>query len=37
VPLSIICPDAMVIEETDIEKQNLQNTTKLPVVSNPLW
>ena len=37
VPVSIICPDAMVIEETDIEKQNLQNTTKLPVVSNPLW
>ena len=36
VPVSIICPDAMVIEEIDIEKQNLQNTTKLPVVSNPL-
>ena len=36
VPVSIICPDTMVIEETDIEKQNLQNTTKLPVVSNPL-
>jgi len=36
VPVSIICPDAMVIEETDIEKQNLQNTTKLPVISNPL-
>ena len=36
VPLSVICPDAMVIEEVDIEKQNLQNTTKLPTVSNPL-
>ncbi len=36
VPVSIICPDAMLIEEVDIEKQNLQNTTKLPTVSNPL-
>ena len=36
VPVSIICPDAMIIEEIDIEKQNLQNTTKLPTVSNPL-
>ncbi|MDR1156164.1 MAG: hypothetical protein LBL04_15770 [Bacteroidales bacterium] len=36
VPVSVICPDAMVIEEADIEKQNLQNTTKLPTVSNPL-
>jgi hypothetical protein len=35
-PLSIICPAAMVIEEMDIEKRNLQNTTKLPTVSNPL-
>lgn len=35
-PVSVICPDAMVIEEADIEKQNLQNTTKLPTVSNPL-
>jgi hypothetical protein len=36
VPISIICPTAMIIEEIDIEKQNLQNTTKLPTVSNPL-
>ena len=36
VPVSIISPDAMVIEEVDIEKRNLQNTTKLPIVSNPL-
>jgi hypothetical protein len=36
VPVSVICPSAMVIEEVDIEKQNLQNTTKLPTVSNPL-
>ena len=35
-PLSIICPNAMIIEEIDIEKLNLQNTTKLPTVSNPL-
>jgi len=35
-PVSIICPNAMIIEEMDIEKQNLQNTTKLPTVSNPL-
>ena len=35
-PISIICPNAMIIEEIDIEKQNLQNTTKLPTVSNPL-
>jgi hypothetical protein len=36
VPISVICPKAMIIEEMDIEKQNLQNTTKLPTVSNPL-
>ena len=36
VPISIIFPDAMVIEEIDIEKKNLQNTTILPTVSNPL-
>jgi len=36
VPVSVICPAAMVIEEVDIEKRNLQNTTKLPTVSNPL-
>jgi len=36
VPISIISPDAMVIEELDIERRNLQNTTKLPTVSNPL-
>jgi hypothetical protein len=36
VPLSVIYPAAMVIEEMDIEKRNLQNTTKLPTVSNPL-
>ncbi len=36
VPVSIICPDAMVFEEVDIEKENLQNTTKLPTVKNPL-
>lgn len=36
VPVSVICPHAMIIEEIDIEKQNLQNTTKLPTVSNPL-
>ena len=36
VPVSVICPVAMVIEEVDIEKRNLQNTTKLPTVSNPL-
>jgi len=36
VPISIICPNAMVIEEIDIEKRNLQNTTKLPTVSNPI-
>jgi len=36
VPVSIISPDAMVIEELDIERRNLQNTTKLPTVSNPL-
>ena len=35
-PVSIICPNAMVIEEIDIEKRNLQNTTKLPTVNNPL-
>ena len=35
-PVSIISPMAMVIEEVDIEKRNLQNTTKLPTVSNPL-
>jgi hypothetical protein len=35
-PLSVIYPEAMVIEEVDIEKRNLQNTTKLPTVSNPL-
>ena len=37
VPTSIICPNAMIIEEIDIEKRNLQNTTKLPTVSNPLY
>ena len=36
VPISIIYPNAMLIEEIDIEKRNLQNTTKLPTVSNPL-
>ena len=36
VPVSIISPDAMVVEEIDIEKRNFQNTTKLPIVSNPL-
>ena len=36
-PVSVICPDAMVIEEIDIEKRNLQNTTKLPTVKNPLY
>jgi len=36
VPVSVICPNAMLIEELDIEKRNLQNTTKLPTVSNPL-
>jgi hypothetical protein len=36
VPLSVICPGAMIIEEIDIEKRNLQNTTKLPTVRNPL-
>ena len=36
VPISIIYPNAMVIEEVDIEKRNFQNTTKLPTVSNPL-
>ena len=36
VPISVIYPMAMVIEEVDIEKRNLQNTTKLPAVSNPL-
>ena len=35
-PVSIISPQAMVLEEVDIEKRNLQNTTKLPIVSNPL-
>ena len=36
VPISVISPSAMVIEEVDIERRNLQNTTKLPIVSNPL-
>jgi hypothetical protein len=36
VPLSVICPAAMILEEVDIEKENLQNTTKLPTVDNPL-
>jgi hypothetical protein len=36
VPVSIICPYAMLLEEVEIEKTNLQNTTKLPVVDNPL-
>ncbi len=36
IPVSIISPDAIVLEEVDIEKANLQNTTKLPTVSNPL-
>ncbi|MDR1667481.1 MAG: hypothetical protein LBS03_07315 [Bacteroidales bacterium] len=36
VPLSVICPSAMLIEELDIEKKNLQNTSKMPAVSNPL-
>jgi hypothetical protein len=35
-PVSIISPNSIIIEEIDIEKQNLQNTTKLPTVSNPL-
>ena len=35
IPVSIIYPKAMVIEEIEIEKRNLQNTTKLPTVSNP--
>jgi hypothetical protein len=35
-PLSVIYPQAMVIEEVEIEKKNLQNTSKLPAVSNPL-
>ena len=35
-PVSVICPNAMVIEEIDIEKRNLQNTTRLPTVANPL-
>ena len=36
-PVSVICPNIMIIEEVDIEKRNLQNTTKLPTVSNPLF
>ncbi len=36
VPVSVISPDAMILEEVEIEKQNLQNTTKLPTVDNPL-
>ena len=36
VPVSIICPNMMIVEEVDIERRNLQNTTKLPTVSNPL-
>ncbi|MDR2039154.1 MAG: hypothetical protein LBQ60_14625 [Bacteroidales bacterium] len=36
VPISVISPAAMVVEEVDIEKRNMQNTTKLPTVSNPL-
>ncbi len=36
IPLSVICPEAMVIEEAEIEIRNLQSTTKLPLVSNPL-
>ncbi|MDR2847469.1 MAG: hypothetical protein LBV39_00025 [Bacteroidales bacterium] len=36
VPLSVVYPQAMVVEEVEIEKRNLQNTTKLPTVSNPL-
>ncbi|MDR1171604.1 MAG: hypothetical protein LBL24_04030 [Bacteroidales bacterium] len=36
VPVSVVGPNAMVIEDVEIEKQNLQNTTKLPTVSNPL-
>ena len=36
VAISVISPTAMVIEEIDIEKRNLQNTTKLPTVSNPI-
>lgn len=36
VPVSVISPYAMVIEEIDIERRNLQNTTRLPIVSNPL-
>ncbi|MDR0713104.1 MAG: hypothetical protein LBF89_02435 [Bacteroidales bacterium] len=35
-PLSVIYPSAMLIEELDIEKKNLQNTSKMPPVSNPL-
>jgi hypothetical protein len=35
-PLSVIYPSAMLIEELDIEKKNLQNTSKMPAVSNPL-
>jgi hypothetical protein len=36
VPISVISPKSMIIEEIDIEIKNLQNTTRLPVVSNPL-
>jgi predicted Zn-dependent protease len=35
-PVSFIVPDAMVIEEVEISKENRAFTSKLPVVENPI-